>query len=68
MGFDVLWAPKDGPASFPCVDCGLLTGKLQKHHPTLKCIMGTLSVAILLERHSFFCLVTETAAEKEEIE
>ena len=27
MGFDVLWAPKDGHASFPCVDCGLLTGK-----------------------------------------
>ena len=26
MGFDILWAPKDGPASFPCVDCGLLTG------------------------------------------
>ena len=26
VGFEVLWALEDGPASFPCVDCGLLTG------------------------------------------
>ena len=24
--FDVCWAPSGGPTSFPCVDCGLLTG------------------------------------------
>ena len=28
VGFDALWAPKNGPASFPHVDRGLLTGKL----------------------------------------
>ena len=26
MDFDILWCPTDGPTSFPCVDCGLLTG------------------------------------------
>ena len=26
VDFAILWCPTDGPTSFPCVDCGLLTG------------------------------------------
>ena len=26
VDFDIFWCPTDGPTSFPCVDCGLLTG------------------------------------------
>ena len=26
VDFDIFWCPTEGPTSFPCVDCGLLTG------------------------------------------